>query len=504
MLCIAALTLILSAFADDIPRGLHPDLKYLLDLAKENAPSEVRLHGFTAEGDTVYAIRIEDSETLVTQEEGMIEPKRSNGFASIILVPEYDPATERFESHIFREALFSMQYRLLDVAPSIIEDKLNWADLYTLDFKQGFSAEVLNQLGRLPGLKYIEPNKTFEMLKSEAVKCPEDVLWGRNLISAPDVDGTNGDIVIAIFDNDLGSSHDVLGHVGIVSAIDNGAPTSRDSYFHGTHLTGIVTSAITSRPKFMGVYPNCETVMVRTVKSVGAVSFLPSDFSRAATIAIDLDADIILMAYEVKSFWPNEILTCTTSLKEACRAGILFVTAAGNDSQVNLDGQNIFPQNVNHDNIIVVTSVGLDKKYYPGATYGPGTVDIAAPGEAIYSTSSPGEKFECHTGTSQAAAYVAGALGIIWQHHGASTPAREIQNLLYAKYCKEEVPSLMGKCKKGRLLNLSILSPMTSAPPVDLSRNPAPTPDGEEETNPVPDPAKRKPCRQGPPSRISR
>lgn len=89
----------------------------------------------------------------------------------------------------------------------------------------------------------------------------------------------------------------------------------------------------------------------------------------------------------------------------------LFVIAAGNDSSNN-DTFYDFPASIQADNkIVVAASLGYSE-LADFSNYGAKTVDVAAPGVAIQSTS-PNQTYVHMSGTSQAAPFVTNTIGLM-------------------------------------------------------------------------------------------
>jgi subtilisin family serine protease len=80
-------------------------------------------------------------------------------------------------------------------------------------------------------------------------------------------------------------------------------------------------------------------------------------------------------------------------------------------------------------------------------------VDLAAPGEQIYSTWAPSDTFySSGSGTSFSAPYVSGALALLLAKYPGETYQQTIARLLSAT---DLLPSLAGKCVTGGRLNLA-------------------------------------------------
>jgi subtilisin family serine protease len=116
------------------------------------------------------------------------------------------------------------------------------------------------------------------------------------------------------------------------------------------------------------------------------------------------------------------------ALRMAQDAGVLVVAAAGNNKEDNDIFPN-YPSSYNHDpkDFPVVSNITADNIISVGASdqfdqketnssYGMATVDLFAPGKNIVCTL-PGNKYGSGTGTSYAAAHVAGACALLWNKY---------------------------------------------------------------------------------------
>jgi len=93
--------------------------------------------------------------------------------------------------------------------------------------------------------------------------------------------------------------------------------------------------------------------------------------------------------------------------------GVLSVTAAPNESR-NVDLRSDVPTSCSSDYLITVTEIDFRESLSSTAPFGPGTVDIAAPGVGSMSTEAGNAYVELSTGTSYAAPHVAGAIALLY------------------------------------------------------------------------------------------
>jgi subtilase family protein len=183
------------------------------------------------------------------------------------------------------------------------------------------------------------------------------------------------------------------------------------------------------------------------------------------------------------------------AIEELGKAGILFVTAAGNTG-TNIDLEPRYPCSFGLANEICVTASN-DKDELPSwASYGM-RVDLAAPGLSIYSTlrqagEPPSEEanYGDLSGSSMAAAQVSGAAALIL----SVTPSLWAEELRSAELLKEDIlqhadklPSLAGKvASEGRLdVCKAIARCVDPLPPPAIAVQP-PTPPVSSPPAPVP------------------
>jgi len=200
----------------------------------------------------------------------------------------------------------------------------------------------------------------------------------------------------------------------------------KDINGHGTHIAGIIAASDNNKKGSAGIAPNVSIMVVKYYGSDLKNSTEPLEASlKSLRYAIDNGATIINYSGGGEGFVAQE----KRLLKEADEKGIIVVAAAGNKAK-NTDRQPFYPASYKLNNIISVTSIDKNNNLTKSSSYGANNVDLAAPGEKIYSTL-PGNKYGFLTGTSQATAFVTGAVSLM-KSRFPKMNMKEIKNKLIA------------------------------------------------------------------------
>ena len=160
---------------------------------------------------------------------------------------------------------------------------------------------------------------------------------------------------------------------------------------HGTHVSGTIAARGDNGVAITGVNWNAKIMAVRMGGVVGAVG----DATDAIIYAVDNGADII------NASWggPNFSQSLYDAISYANDHGVLFVAAAGNGGSDN-DRTPSYPSSYDLPNIIAVAATDQDDTLTSFSNYGVASVDVAAPGENVYSTIpefSAGTKVDLYT-----------------------------------------------------------------------------------------------------------
>jgi subtilisin family serine protease len=188
--------------------------------------------------------------------------------------------------------------------------------------------------------------------------------------------------------------------------VNNDNNPDDDSTGHGTHVAGIIAADGNNGIGVAGVSWSASIMPLKMLS--GAEGGLVSDEIAAIDYAIQKGAQIINASYGGTSFSQLEY----NAIKRAQDAGILFVAAAGNQG-TNNDAHPVYPASHDLGNIISVAATDGNDNLLGTSNYGQNSVDVAAPGYLIYSTTI-NNSYQYRSGTSMAAAHVSGLASLVW------------------------------------------------------------------------------------------
>ncbi len=284
-------------------------------------------------------------------------------------------------------------------------------------------------------------------------------------IDAPeawDVLSSASNIVVAVLDTGVRRTHEDLASNIWINPIDGGhgfnaltgTSNPNDDEGHGTLVSGILGAVGNNGKGVAGVAWRVQIMAGKCLDSrgTGTVSSVIAciDYARTNGARI-INASLDSPAYS--EAWSNAIYS-------AREAGILFVSACGNNS-TNVDLSPHYPSGFDIDNIISVAYTTRSNTLGRFSNFGVTNVDLAAPGASMHSTFFVADNSYLGAaaleGTSFAVPYVAGALALMLAKFPGETHQQIISRLLHAT---DPVPALAGKCATGGLLNLrNALSP---------------------------------------------
>ncbi|MDQ3289314.1 MAG: S8 family serine peptidase [Pseudomonadota bacterium] len=182
---------------------------------------------------------------------------------------------------------------------------------------------------------------------------------------------------------------------------------------HGTHVAGTI-GAVGGNGK--GVAGVCWSVKLINAKFLGNNGGTTANAIAAVDYMTDLKTRHNLNLVATNNSWGGGGFSqgLQDAITRAGNAQILFVAAAGNSGADN-DATPSYPASYPNANIIAVAALVKDGTMASWSQYGATSVDICAPGAAIWSTVPARSKgltvssYSSYSGTSMASPHVAGA-----------------------------------------------------------------------------------------------
>lgn len=249
-----------------------------------------------------------------------------------------------------------------------------------------------------------------------------------------------------------------------------------DENSHGSHLAGVIGAVGDNGSGIAGVNWKVRLMPLKFTDAKG------SGTTTAAIEAIDYairnGADIINASWTLKLDNPADRGNLLErAIQKAGEAGILFVTASGNQfatgQGLDIDKSPVYPAAFKTENLITVAAIDEEGSLASYSNYGKESVGLAAPGSGILSTVAGGE-YGIMSGTSVAAAFVSGAAGLLLSRDPGLTPA-EIKNLLEETVSEKD--SLRELGASGGILNIgNSLAALTGLPLPQATRGERPPP----------------------------
>jgi subtilisin family serine protease len=373
--------------------------------------------------------------------------------------------------------------------------------------------DAINELALDPNVEYAEPNYIFHISTNDTYF---GKLWGLSNIHQPITIPTSAGVTNEYLwpTNNPGTSGDDIGAVSAWSTINNcssiivavldtgvvydhsdlaanmwndttytlhgynyvaGTNDPRDDCGHGTHVAGIIGAKGNNS---LGVTGVCWTIQIMAIKAFASDgSATEANIISGIGFAINNGADIINASFNIYGAAPTAL---GTEITAAQTAGILFVSAAGNNCggtgstpgcDVDSGSNQTYPCNYTNDNIICVAALDQAFQRASFSNYGATSVDIAAPGTNIVSTwcsstdcdasagcgggtggpgSHNGASYIIENGTSMATPYVAGLAALVWANNPSYT-YKDVKNAIMSGGVA--VSSMSGKSVSGNVIN---------------------------------------------------
>lgn len=361
------------------------------------------------------------------------------------------------------------------------------------------ASSLLEELAADPAIEYIEPNyRLYPMATQISGDAGAAYLWGlknygQSILGITGVAGVdinlekawlvtqgNPNVLVAMIDTGVDISHPDLARAiwtnpkeianngldddfnGFIDDVcgwdfrnnDNSVFDSATIDKHGTHCAGTIAAA-RDLAGVVGVAPGVRILPLKFMDTSGG------------------DTSHAIAAIEYARVAGAKIVNCSwggsdgsIALRDAIAgSGMLFVAAAGNaispNPPINIDTTPLYPASFPLDNIIVVAAIDNRGALASFSYYGPKSVDVAAPGKNIYSTT-PGNTYGYLSGTSMAAAFVSGIAALVMS--AGYTDNAVIKQRILESAGIHPLPSLSGKIMTGGLVDAAAAAEIEMAP----------------------------------------
>lgn len=279
--------------------------------------------------------------------------------------------------------------------------------------------ELISELKSDKNIEYAEPNYVYKQSAINTNDTYKANLWGLDNTGQVVVDGgenfagtTNADInfpeamaistgttdvIVAVIDSGVAYNHPDLsanmwdgtnckdengnslgGCIHGYDFADNDNDPAPNFDGHGTHVSGTIAAAYNNGKGTLGFGTHIKIMALRC----GDGTFKSSCIARSIDFARENGARVINASFGGNSFSQAQY----DAIVRFRDAGGIFVAAAGNESTDN-ETVHSYPSDYDLANIISVASIDMGDQLSSFSNYGSTSVDVAAPGEHIMSTS---------------------------------------------------------------------------------------------------------------------
>lgn len=247
-----------------------------------------------------------------------------------------------------------------------------------------------------------------------------------------------------------------------------GAPLSANS--HGTHVAGTIGAQGDNGVGFAGVCWRTRIMPVRVFDETGFTS--SAAIVAAIEYAVRNGARVINMSLGGLGHNNAE----ESAIEFARQNGVICVCAAGNGGIDGIGDDNdtirSYPASYQLDNIIAVSASNTNDQLTLFSNYGFANVDIAAPGEQVFSTvleDNGDPDYDLYDGTSMATPFTAGATALVWAEYRKEGYRRIRKRILDGA---DRLTQLTGTNVTGGRINVrKSIEPVSVPPSIDFRTN---------------------------------
>lgn len=361
-------------------------------------------------------------------------------------------------------------------------------------------SSVAKTIGENPLVEFVEPNYIYRINKT-----PNDPLLGMSwgvintgqkdsasqvgvrgidigAEKAWDIQTGSKDVIVAVIDTGVNyNSADLIPNMwtndaelkgktgvdddgnGIVDDIHGAAFTKNtstgnplDDHGHGSHCAGVIGAKGDDGKGLVGVAWNVRIMGVKFLTKDGGGSL--EDAIKSIDYATKMGAKIMSNSWGGGGY--SDALKL--AIERANAAGVLFVAAAGNESNNN-DAKPSYPSSYNVPNVLTVAAIDNKGTIANFSNYGKTSVHVGAPGVNIYSLTTTG--YESWSGTSMATPHVSGLAVLLASQFPNMTNVELRERIITTA---RPIPGLRGKVRSGGAAN-AFFALTNTLPQVDVN-----------------------------------
>jgi subtilisin family serine protease len=372
--------------------------------------------------------------------------------------------------------------RAVQKARGEVADRIESIDAAVVTVDPDRTQDATERLERNVAVDFVEPNFVLR-----ANRIPNDRSFGdqwglRNLghfdgkvgadiaaTEAWDVT-TGGNVTVAVVDTGVSYKHpDLVGNAwrnptDPLNGADDDADGFADDVFgadffsddsnpdddggHGTHVAGIIAAQGNNAIGVTGVNWDANLMALKFLDENGEGN--TADAANAIDFAVAHGARIVNASWGGPSF--SQALY--GAIKRAGDRGVMVVAAAGNEG-ANSDVKPDYPAAFDLPNVVSVAATDRSDQLLDFSNFGAKSVDLAAPGDDVYSTvptlSDP-SGYASFSGTSMAAPFVSGAAAL----YLSKFPQASVDQIKAAlMQTADRLPTLAGKTVSGGRLDIA-------------------------------------------------
>lgn len=314
--------------------------------------------------------------------------------------------------------------RVNDYGNLIETEELSKLGVFVMEVPSESLAEKIEQIKNITGVSYVEPDYWAQA----ADTFPDDPgfvnQYALTSIRAPqgwDLSTGSSSITIAIVDSGVDYGHVDLKRK-LVPGYDfvNSDSVAQDDYGHGTHVAGIAAASGNNGAGIAGVSWGARIMPVKVLNSSGGGFY--SDVAAGIVWAVDNGAQVINLS--LGGAFPSSVLQ--SAVTYAYNRNVLMAASSGNTGSASV----LYP--ARYPEVMAVGASNMSNQPASFSNYGP-EVDIAAPGEKIYSlwigycpSSSTIDIYCIQSGTSMSAPHVSGLAAILFGYINSAASVRSI------------------------------------------------------------------------------